>query len=273
MQSDKGYGMKLSRLSPTVGMNLRTDGCILLFCDKGRMVVSLDFERQIIRQGNIVILFADTYMNVERVSQQSSIQFMEISSILFDEATFAHAISLWDYLSYNPILYPDSEQRKLLDLWIKQLEWIISIPSAKHARAMLRNHIGNFFIGLEAALQASIGDLKAKDTNLTRQTINKFFRLVVEHCHKQHNVRFYADLLCITPYYLSKITRKAVNASPKDLIDMQIIAEIKHMLLSSELSVKEIAQKFHFETISYLQRYFKRHTGMTPTEFRKSNFS
>lgn len=45
--------------------------------------------------------------------------------------------------------------------------------------------------------------------------------------------------------------------------------EIKHLLTSTDMTIKEIANMFHFDSTSYLGRYFRRHTGMTPSEFRK----
>ncbi|MCR6506441.1 helix-turn-helix domain-containing protein [Bacteroides sp. KH365_2] len=57
--------------------------------------------------------------------------------------------------------------------------------------------------------------------------------------------------------------------SPKEIIDRQIVMEIKRMLISTDLSAKEIADRFHFDSTSYMGRYFRRHTGMTPTEFRE----
>lgn len=52
------------------------------------------------------------------------------------------------------------------------------------------------------------------------------------------------------------------------MIDRQIIMEMKHILTTTDLSIKEIANQFHFETSSYMGRYFRRHTGMSPTEYR-----
>ena len=82
-------------------------------------------------------------------------------------------------------------------------------------------------------------------------------------------MKFYADRLCITPYYLSRITHHIFNVSPKELIDRQIVMEIKSLLTSTELSVKEIAERYCFESSSYLGRYFRRHLGMPPSEYRQ----
>ena len=59
-----------------------------------------------------------------------------------------------------------------------------------------------------------------------------------------------------------------MKMSPKDIINSQLSCEIKVLLSSTNLSVKEIAQKSGFEEPSYMTRFFKRVTGTTPTRFR-----
>jgi YesN/AraC family two-component response regulator len=60
-----------------------------------------------------------------------------------------------------------------------------------------------------------------------------------------------------------------LNATPKELIDRQIIMEMKQMLTTTDISIKELAAIFHFDTMSYMARFFRRHTGQNPNEFRK----
>lgn len=56
--------------------------------------------------------------------------------------------------------------------------------------------------------------------------------------------------------------------TPKQLIDEQLTAEIKVLLDDPHLSVTEIAQHFNFPDQSYLSRFFKKNTGLSPKEFR-----
>lgn len=265
------YELKRLNLSQMKNMGLRTTGCILLFCERGYAVVSANFERRLLRRGCIVVIFPDTFVVIEDASKLNSAVLLEISPALFDETTFSLSSPFWDYMNDSPIVFPDAKQQVLLSVWMQQLEWIVSLHSPKHLRMMLRNHLCNFFIGIEAELLPLLQQKNMKQTNTVRQFFNTFCQLIVEHCHKQHDVHFYADRLCITPYYLSKITRKTIGISPKELIDRQIVMEIKQLLLSTEVSVKEIANCFHFDSVSYLGRYFRRHTGMTPTKFREDN--
>lgn len=59
-----------------------------------------------------------------------------------------------------------------------------------------------------------------------------------------------------------------MNDSPKDLIERQVILEIKALLETSDMSVKEIAEKMNFDDASYMCRFFKRHTGVSFTTYR-----
>lgn len=58
-------------------------------------------------------------------------------------------------------------------------------------------------------------------------------------------------------------------ASPKEIIDKRVILEIKVLLQSTDYTIQEISQLLHFPDQSYLGRYFKRHTGMSASEYRE----
>lgn len=106
----------------------------------------------------------------------------------------------------------------------------------------------------------------------TRQTdlFQRFVALVHEHCTEQREVVFYADRLCISTRYLSTIIRSVAHSTAKEFIDRSVVLEIKMLLESTELSVQEIAYRLHFPDQSYLGRFFKKHTGVSPTEFRNA---
>lgn len=265
----KEYTFGTSDWKEMRGRDIRTDGCILLFCEEGMAVVSVEFKPCIIRKGCITLIFPDTMFVVNDVSKLFSVRYIELSFELFDEATFTLSSQFFDFVYDTPVLYPDPRQRELLETWEKLFHWMTLCPMPKSAHLMLQGHLQNFFIGLESILFSEGVQSLVRLVGSTRQLFNSFCRLVMEHCHAEHEVKFYAGKLCITPYYLSKITRKTMGASAKELIDRQIIQEMKRLLTTTDISIKELATRFHFDTMSYMARFFRRHTGMTPNEFRK----
>lgn len=241
---------------------------MLLYCEKGRAVITVNFEQRILHKGNLTIIFSDCLFEVNKVSRDFLVWYIDMSVSFVDDTTFALSPAFCDRIYDDPIFPTTDRQQKLFNAWRQLNEYYINIPSQRTAQMMLRNQVRNLLTAMEYEVMSSRSAKQTKPLSSTRQLFIRFYRLLDENCRSQHDVKFYADKLCITPYYLSKITLKTVGISPKKMIDRQIILEIKRLLLTTDLSAKEIADRFHFESTSYMGRYFRRHTGMTPTEFR-----
>jgi len=101
------------------------------------------------------------------------------------------------------------------------------------------------------------------------QFLRKFSKLVEQHFKTLHTVADYADLLCITPKNLSKKISLVSKETPNDIIKNRIILESKRLLAHTKMNVKEIAYTLNYEDDAYFVRFFTKHTGISPTSFRK----
>jgi AraC-like DNA-binding protein len=70
--------------------------------------------------------------------------------------------------------------------------------------------------------------------------LENFIKLVSEYYTEHRNVGFYADKLCLTPKYLSKLIKIASGRSAPEWIDSYVILEAKNLLKYSEMTIKEI---------------------------------
>lgn len=255
-------------LSDLIGLPLRTSGCVLLYCTDGCATVECNFTEMAFRKGYMTLIFSDTLFSVKRISKKFRCLYFELSAALTDETTFNSSGAFLDWLYEYPVFAVPNERLKDMELWLSVMRWIDSNTNGKQHNMMLRNQWHNFFIGIESVLKHRLADRNIKTISSGRKLFNGFCKLLSENCRRHHEVKFYADKLCITPYYLSRITHRIFSVSPKELIDRQIIMEIKSLLTSTEMSIKEIAEQYNFESSSYLGRYFRRHVGMTPSEYR-----
>jgi len=80
--------------------------------------------------------------------------------------------------------------------------------------------------------------------------------------------------LSITMCYLSQVINESFNQNFNDFINGYRIKESQHLLLdhsNGKMTVLEIAYKVGFNSKSAFNKAFKKHTGMTPKEYKKTN--
>ena len=97
----------------------------------------------------------------------------------------------------------------------------------------------------------------------------RFRQELKRHIREHLSVADYASLLAITPKYLTTTVKKASGIPAHKWIEEETILEIRDALEHTQLTVKEIAHQFHFPNTSFFGRFFKRHTGMSPNEYRQ----
>lgn len=107
---------------------------------------------------------------------------------------------------------------------------------------------------------------------LTRQEtiFHEFARLVTLSHGRQRRHSYYASQLNVSQHYLSIAVKQASGISAKEWIDRVVVAEIKILLVHTTLTVSQIAHKLDFPSDSFLCKFFRRHVGITPLEFRKA---
>ncbi len=82
---------------------------------------------------------------------------------------------------------------------------------------------------------------------------------------------FYARQLCITPKYLTTLIKRISGLSVSEWIDNYVIIEAKTLLKYSTMSIQEIAYYLNFPNQSFFGSYFKRNTGMSPSQYKAQN--
>ena len=74
---------------------------------------------------------------------------------------------------------------------------------------------------------------------------------------------------CLSPNYFGDLVKKETGKTPLEFIQQKIIDIAKEELHSTDVTITEVAYRLGFQSSQHFNRYFKRCTGMTPTEFRK----
>ena len=103
------------------------------------------------------------------------------------------------------------------------------------------------------------------------QTIfDRFIYLVNQSATKEHQLRYYADKMCLTEGYLSTVVRQASGITAKEWIDRALILRIKVELRHTDKAVAQISEEMNFKNPSFFSKYFRRLAGVTPLAYRES---
>ena len=257
---------------------IRFDGLFFFYCIEGEFDVDINLHTYTIRPESMVIITPGNIIRMPdtALERKDSIHSISIGmskefvtglrvdfSKIFEESlqvisqpcihlTEAQIDLAQDYLRLC---------RKLIDSPIRNKKDVVGtlVSSLAYMAGDVRQR------GLTSAREQS----SIQGSTRAKMLLERFLALVAEHHTTERGMAFYADKLCLTPKYLSKVIKQVSGQSAPDWIDSFVILEAKNMLRYSEIPIKEIVYRLHFPNQSVFYKFFKMHTGMTPSEFRR----
>lgn len=192
------------------------------------------------------------------------------------EAFNARVLSLNDGLpEYNmqteefSVIHPDSQGVELADDFFS---FIYKISASGKANSDIIHRMISAFLALirqyEVVGLTEIAALSLQNNNRNYLLLNRFLKLLNKHGCKEHRIAFYASKLSLTPNYLNNIIRKASGQTMSQWINRFLITEAKVALTYDNKSILDISEELGFPNQAFSTKFFKRHTGQTPSEFK-----
>ena len=246
-------------------------GVVLILCKRGKGRLIIDMREYLLEEniictilpGSIVLcteasddlLFFSLFFTVEFLAEMppiKSISFLDrIKQYPMQRISQEETI---DFISYFSLIERQNQNRQhsFTDKAVKGLIY------------SLYSEIASIYYLLESTKE---------DTPSSRQNeiLNQFFLLLRERGSHQREVSFYADKMCLTPKYLSTRIKKITGKSVFEWINTTTIIKSKVLLKTNDKSIAHISEELNFPNPSFFSRFFKKHTGITPNEYRKYN--
>ncbi len=174
---------------------------------------------------------------------------------------------LFYLINRSPAFYLDDHQTEILGQIVGQLmheyhsDQFGHLATMQHLTQILLIYLRRFYF---QSNQTILQPTKATDLS------SKFQQLVDKHFAEMHHVQDYADVLGITPAYLSEQVKSVTGLPAAHTIRQRIIIEAKRLLAHTGLTVLELCAHLGFKDSSYFARFFRRETGQAPLAFRRT---
>lgn len=238
------------------------DFFIINIFEKGNGVHVIDFVSHQISQHQVHLVFPDQvhHWNIEKgtVGYQLMISrswFENLIPFLRFPTVFYQANSVFELSkeSFASLLHEFDLIRKELDE--DPVFWKIVEKRCELIGLMISKSVETIF----------------RDSSVfhSNPVVAKFYSLIDEYFKSERSVSFYAEKLNISANYLNIICKKSLTVSASSLIQNRILLEAKRLLKVSDMSVKDIVFNLGFYDHASFSKFFKSHTGMTPTKFKE----
>jgi AraC family transcriptional regulator, transcriptional activator of pobA len=129
------------------------------------------------------------------------------------------------------------------------------------------NLIASYLLTIFEEIKKDMPIEKKRTKNAFSQITEQYKNALALHIYKKQNITDYAHILNISPNYLNKCVKYAINKTAQDLLNEMIILEAKTLLKFSNLQIAEIAVRLCDQTPSNFARFFKNQTGITPKQY------
>jgi len=257
--------------SPSSTAPFRPDFYGLILCNQGWMDLTVNSET--VHIGDNHFFAAGPNSIIQRSNQSPDCKTKAIyftKPFLLKHHVNAHQLEAFEFFSneFNkciPLTRKDAEPLiKLYDILLDKRE----PQNVQYHQEIIRNLFFAYVYEAASIYQQKGNVLLTKYTREIDITY-KFRELLTKHATSRHQLKFYADSLFISEKYLIRAIKRSTGKTPGELIDDTILAEAKIRLKEQKDSIAIIAEVLHFSDQASFSKFFKKHTGHSPSDFRR----
>lgn len=253
---------------------VRVNALQVLLVLEGSIDLSIDYVLFQASTNTVVTIMPTHITKVMKYSPNFKGRLMAVSRAFLEQSMMPnHSSSMIQYMKIRkkPTILLQESEIKTLDESMLRLRQTILQTSHHLQRLLIQNTLMGFFIEMGNIFS----ERKEYNTppSLTRkeELFESFLRILYMYCKEQHVVSFYAEQLYITPQYLSLILKELTGRSANKWIDEALMQEAKILLKAPQATVQQVAYALHFSDQSTFGKFFKKHAGMSPMEYRKNS--
>ncbi len=240
----------------------------VLICHSGMASFDYGQKRYRLQSRDMVAVFPGDIYSLANATDDFSASWVSFTPQVMDEVLRDFPTSFYSHIAEHPICgLSDNEE------YTKIMEYIRLIYSRiADQRNVCRYEIVTAFLrSLFMEVLNRIVHNFSIDTSEPkhRQRLLDEFISRVNSTPQCREVAYFAELLGITPKYLSAIVTNGTGFTAKEYIDRAAVGVIKKLLQTTDLSVKQIAERLDFSGSGNLCRFFKTNTGVTISDFKR----
>lgn len=249
---------------------LRVDALLIVLCREGTGSIGIDLREYEIRKDTLIVIQPKNYIFLSSHSSDFSCSAVACSNHVVEDVLpkLTDILPLLMHHRTEPVSYLSEEDAGGIYLFYELLRKKLRGPKTPFLKQKV-------LCLLQAALyelmDINMKNADDKEPQRTRkeEIMAKFILAVSENFRQERQVAEYARKLFITPKHLSSVVKEISGLTAGDWIENYVVMEAKVLLKTTDMTIQEIAVYLNFANQSFFGKYFKHHTGISPTSYRK----
>jgi len=251
----------------------RHDYFTVLLIDKAKGEHNIDFNTYELNPCQIYFVSpGQVHQVVEEAAGKGYVMTFSTAFLIKNsiDTSFIESLNLFQDYGHSPPLKPSASQFKRLTQYADEM-----FQLHKSNVNMKELSIGSFLklFLIECNNLCAVNPIESNADRSENSVIREFKSWVDRAYRSEHSSSFYAGKLNMTPDHLNRIIKKAIGRSAKEYIQSRITTEAKRLLYFSKLSNKEIGYQLGFSEPANFSAFFKKCTGLSPSNFKKNELS
>lgn len=251
---------------------LRLDGLLIAIREKGESCFHINMKEVSSGPNDLIICSPGDLV------QNFATEGIHLSQTLLVSSNFIKEmyISLNNFMPFfsqqkeTPVFHLSNNEVQELSIFFKQIE--DAIETEDYFRIEITKRLlAAYLYKIGSILYRHLPELKEEGTQPMRREeilFKQFIDLLGKHHCKERRVDFYAEQLFLSSKHFSTVIKKVSGKTAGEWIDDYVILETKTLLKYSTMSIQEVAYYMNFPNPSFFGKYFKQHTGMSPSEYK-----
>jgi AraC-like DNA-binding protein len=249
---------------------------VIIFVKTGVLNIKIDGDRYMMTVGDYSDITEQSLFIIESAAKGTEALCFMINEQFF-LSTFKSRppmeMAYVDYILAHRIVKLGYRAIETLSVTFASMLDTLTCQPHPYQTALLQMKIKILYLEIQAIFTQFVTlkeDSELFNDNRQQYLFSKFVNLLTHEAITEHSVDFYARKLCISSQYLGRVVHNVGHEMVSTLISRAVIGHVERLLTESSLSLKEIAELANFGDQTVLSKYFKRHTGLTPSQYRRS---
>ena len=215
---------------------------------------------------------------VVKVEPNPDVPFAKFTALVFhpdllNRTALGRQMSRYEFFDYSSTeaLHLSVQEVEVFRGVIAMIEQELHRAIDKHTRELI---ISNIELLLNYCLRFYDRQFITRE-EINHSVVKRFMELLDDYLSSKAlreglpTVAYFADKCCLSSGYFGNLVRVETGRTAKDIIADRLLAHAKQLLNDDTLTITMISERMGFDYPQHFVRFFKSHTGKTPSAYRK----